>query len=594
MGPSLHNPGFFAMAFVLGLSWFLPATTARGEEEIFSYEYPDYPDTHAKVLSVFGPTSRQGTLPYRVTIRNHSGKARLWTIRLSEGNYARALSTRATHQFMVEDGTELVTDVALSFAPAFHSYDYRNLEITVSATGLPTQIRSTNGNLPADFPLLAISRSLGQRSITRLDANARSLGSNVPYFAKLFTPEHLPRDWSSYTGLDGILLDQPAYEALPPAQSQALTAWIRLGGELHLFREEAQSAGGVGKTAITEESRLSLGRIHHWTWNGRELPDGILEEFTGKPALATALESDYDQNWALQQSFGTKSFNPLVVFLLLFLFAVLVAPVNLFYFAKAGRRHRLFVTTPLISVVTCVLIVLVILFMDGVGGRGFRVVIADLQPGEGRIHLLQEQISRTGVMVNSGFETDRACELNLVDLPPSHFNPLSNSGGRASTFEVKGKRFEGDFFRSRSEQGFAIRSAEPSRERIETKDVKNGVPLLISNLSSEITSFRYRDERGGIWIMPPGSTASPGQPIPLVKSEAEGEPAWITGIVGLLGKSRGEQVKSLYGESDRFFAEVANPGTFAIATHPSIQWEQTHVLLTGTPAGGGTPSSATE
>lgn len=593
MDPSHRHPGLLILAIVFGLSWLVPGTTVRAEEEIFRYEYPDHPDTHVKVLSVFAATSRQGALPYRVTIRNHSGKTRLWTIRLSEGNYARSLSTRATYQFKVENGTELVTDVALSFAPAFHSYDYRNLEIEVSAPGLPTQVRSTNGNLPVDFPLLAISRSLGQRSITRLDEKTRNLGSNVPYFAKLFTPEYLPREWSSYTGLDGILLDQPAYEALAPAQKQALTAWIRLGGELHLFREDpVQPAGGGGKTEITKDSRLSLGRIHHWTWDGRELPDGILEQFTGKPVLATALESDYDQNWPLQQTFGTKDFNPLVVFLLLFLFAVLVAPVNLFYFAKPGRRHRLFVTTPLISVVTCVLIVLVILFMDGVGGRGFRVVIADLQPGEGRIHLLQEQISRTGVMVTPAFETDRSCELNLVNLPPSHFNPLSNSGSRLSTFEVKGKRFDGEFFRSRSEQGFAIRSAEPSRERIETQGVKNGAPQLISNLSSEIISFRYRDDQGGMWIMPSGSSASPGQSIPLEESKAEEEPAWITGIVGLLGKTRKEQVKALYGESDRFFAEVANPGAIAIATHPWIQWDQTHVLLTGTPSGN--PPSATE
>ena len=587
--PGLVEIAIFAMVFCV-----FAETVAKGEEEVFRHEYPEHSDTFVKVLSVFGSASRQGTLPFRVTIRNHSGKTRTWTVRLSEGNYSRPLTTRATYQFTVENGTELETEVTLPFAPAFRSYDYRNLEVSVSAQGLPSQMRSQNENLPVDFPLLAISRTLGQRSIARLDQFVRTQGSNVPYFAKLFTPDYLPKDWLGYTGLDAILIDKEAYDSRTPAQSQALTAWIRLGGEVHLFRVDDRAASGSdGKTEITDETRLSLGRIVEWNWNGNELPDGVAEEFNGKRSLATELEADYDQNWALQQSFGTKSFNPVVVFLLLFVFAVLVAPVNLFYFAKPGRRHRLFITTPIISVATCLLIVLVILFIDGVGGRGYRVVIADLQPGqgEGRMHILQEQISRTGVMIAPGFETTHPCEINPVNLPPSHFNPFSSSRSQPATLEIDGARFDGPYFRSRSEQGFVIRSSETSRTRIELQGVKNGIPDLISNLSGDIRSFFYRDPQGKVWTLPTGTVVSPGQRIPVEEANLSKSPEWVTGVVGLFGKSRRQEIQTLYEEPNRFFAVVANPDAFVIPTHPWIQWAQSHVLLTGTPAGSLQPSS---
>ncbi len=188
-----------------------------------------------EIQSVFGGVAKQGSLPYRITIRNNSGRPRVWTVRLSEGNYGRRLNTAATFSIEVEDGAQAVREVTLPFAPAFLAYDYRNLEITVSAPGLPTETRTFGEQTPQSFPMLAMSKALAQRSPLppRRPRQKRELRQSS--FRQAFDPAQLPSDWLGYTGLDGLILDEPAWKALTSAQRQALVAWIRLGGRLDLY-----------------------------------------------------------------------------------------------------------------------------------------------------------------------------------------------------------------------------------------------------------------------------------------------------------------------------------------------------------------------
>ena len=582
--------------FLAALLAMLPAGSVVAGEQVFRHDYLEHSDTFVEIETLFGSVAKQGSLPYRITIRNQSGRPRVWTVTMSEGNQGRPLTTKATHRIEVENGAEVIREVTLPFSPAFLAYDYRNLTIEVSSPGLPSESRQTGEQTPQDFPLIGMSKALAERSLTRLDGEVRNANSSNPYFAKLFEPEHLPVEWVGYTGLDLILLDEPAWKRLTSAQRQALVSWIRLGGRLDLYSESEIDPASLDLPIAAAKGRdlpatLSLGRIYFRIWDGREVPDSHLAFYREAHQAADALNNEFQQNWDLQSGFGIKKFNPTLVFLLLLAFAILVAPVNLFYLAKPGRRHRLFITTPIISIVTCVLIVLLILLIDGVGGKGHRVVLADLQPGkdENRLYLTQEQISRTGVMLTSGFETDRPFEINPVNLPPSQFNPLSQYGRRSATYEINGGRYEGEFFRSRSEQAFSLRTAEPGRARIEAVGEEGGTPVLVSNLSQEIVAFLYRDPEGELWISPAGTVVAPGQRIPLERAESQASPDWMKETIALFSKSRQDQIRALT-EPHRFFAQVRDPDAFALPTHPSLRWEKTALLLTGTPSGEITPA----
>ena len=579
---------------------------AIGQESLFKKEYPNAGDTFVEIESVFGGVARQGSLPYRVTIRNNSGKDRVWTIRLSEGNSGRSLTTGATYRIAVEDGSEVQRDVTFSFAPAFLAHDYRNLEIFVSAGGLAAENRSHSQQTNQGFPSLAISKPLAQRSLSRLDDLLKKEKSSDQSFAKSFDVSYLPSDWTGYSGLDGLLIDLGSWQALSLAQRQAVFAWVRLGGIVDIY-VEAVTPHSVLKLPVTPEDLaateipLSLGSIRLRQWDGEEHPDQLINQYRQLPTRAAMLDDDFNSNseWQLKRDFGSKKFDPTLVFILLLVFAILVAPVNLFYFARPGRRHRLFITTPIISVVTCLLVVVVILFTDGVGGRGMRTVLADLQPSrdEMRLYRTQEQISRTGVMVNTGFVSEIIDDLNPVNLPESNFNPLSSNSRRSTSYDISEGNFSGGFFPSRAEQGFSLRSAEPTRSRIERSApaAASGPPRLTSTMPQAISSFYYLDQTGTAWLSPAGTTIAPGQVIPLERASDAKLPEWLEEDVALFSEEQRNRVRKLSRESNRFFARIDGPDSLALPTHSRIKWEKTVVLLTGTPAtGSATPDEAAQ
>ncbi len=562
------------------------------QEQIIRHNYTDHKDTFVEVQSVFGAAARQGSIPFKLKIRNNSGKDRTWSVVLREGNQGRSLRTRVDHTIEVKNGSEILQNLYLPVAPAFLAYDYRNLSVSITATGLPVATRSHGGQTNREFPTLAISKPLALRSLAKLDDLVKTADSSNPSFAKPFEAGDLPKDWIGYTSLDGLLIDLDSWNSLSAAVRQAILAWVRLGGRVDLYTDQKIGFADLkfplpSKTGEEKSVRLSLGEFHIREWDGRELSGNVVQSYQNLPQRERALEQDFEDQWLMKEEFGEREFNGVLIFLFLSGFAILVAPVNLFYFAKPGQRHRLFYTTPLISVGTCLIIVVFIFLIDGIGGRGTRAVLADLQPaaGEMRLYLSQEQISRTGVMVNAGFNTETTYDLSPVNMSSGSFDPFSSSSRLSTEFEFSPGENKGGFFSSRSEQGFSIRAAEPTRARIELRSTGETAapPVLVSNLSETIEDFAYIDEEGTIWVTPTGVKTQSGSQIPIQSLPGGAWPEWIKDELSLFSESLQKQAKSLRSDRNRFFARVQPIDSMALPTHPGIRWESTRVLLTGTP-----------
>lgn len=580
--------------FALSLACLLVSYSAVAQEEIAKITYPKVQDTSATVESVFGKAARQGALPFRITIRNNSGADRIWTVTLKEGNSSRKLSTESRFQFAVKNGTEIQEDVIFHFAPAFLAYDYRNLEVNITATGLDRFSRTNGDQTNKRYPHLAVSKPIAQRNITKLNDLVKNDDSQNHYFGHSFDAGYLPTNWIGYSALDGLLIDGDSLAEISTAQLQALRTWVRFGGNLEIFFTDESERRKIPKTLlenpnVRKSTGVSLGRISVHKWNGSVLDSRLISK--SGPLLRSytprdkSLSDDFSNNWQLQKRFGIKTFNPVFVFILLLLFAILVAPVNLFVFAKKGRRHRLFITTPVISLAACVILIAAIFLMDGLGGTGLRAIFADLQPGrnEMRLYTTQEQISRTGVMINQGFETEIPYDINPVDLPSSTYNPFSRNGSQSTLYEIANTVYQGGFFRSRSEQGFAIRAAGSTRSRIESAGFNDGTPVLTSALDTGLKEFFYRDENGKAWTLPPDTTVAPGSPIPLQSVSNDEFEKWLFAAKDDFDATLKAKIRAMGKEPNRFFARVIDPGAFALPTHPGIEWQDTRMLLTGTP-----------
>ncbi len=313
-----------------------------------------------------------------------------------------------------------------------------------------------------------------------------------------------------------------------------------------------------------------------------ELIHTELTDATGGGRLRV-LHEDFSGMWPLQLSFGEKSTNILFFILVLIVFGVLVGPVNLFVFAKAGRRHRLFVTTPLISLGASLLLIVLILFQDGFGGRGLRVVLMEVQPGpsENAAYIAQEQIARTGVLLDTEFETGENGLFSPVLVEESRWARVTeiNDGGQGRysvNLDEEGMRLSGSWFQSRSEHGHLFETIVPTRGRISLVQ-ESPAPVITSTFEFPLEELWYRDPAGGLWR---GEGISQGRNVTL---SPVGDPntfdRWVGGERIRFVHRNQKRLQKVETRRDHFFATTNEAG--GIPTLHSINWQETRTVITG-------------
>jgi hypothetical protein len=301
-----------------------------------------------------------------------------------------------------------------------------------------------------------------------------------------------------------------------------------------------------------------------------------------------AIRTDFSGAWQTKSEFGDQRYNYGLFILILVGFGVLVGPVNLFVFAKSGQRHRLFITTPLIALGTSVLLIALIILIDGFGGRGMRTVLMEVRPddGENSAYLLQEQVSRTGVLLGGGFTVNEPAVITSVPLASSQWARLTdaNEGGGMryeEKFEDGKLEVDGDWFQSRSEQGHFVRAVVPTRGRIEGS-TESGTPSFLSTFDFPITTLYYQDNAQAWWKaenVVPGKTftctsAAPEEVFAFVDEATKRLAARTQRVLSLKKGSA-----SLHDRPGHFIALTENAP--AVDTLKGIDWTKTRTYITG-------------
>lgn len=591
--------GAIAFAASVAVSWFAPLLpgAASAGDLVLREVNGDLRDSVVKIEAVFNTASNHGMLPYRVEITNKTSTDRVWRVSMAEGRRGRYLRTETEKAFSVPAGNTVQGTILLPFAPEFASSSYRMISTTVTTPGQRPEQRSISFNVPDTLPTIAMSSALAARSLVRLNRRAQSRNSSNQRFASQYSPAQLPADWRGYTGLDMFMIDFEAWEDLTRGVRSAILAWVRLGGQLSVFAtpEEIDGRGldilEIGplekpgrRGSVRTQSQFSLGSVELFEWDGEELEENLVDRWEREVTRSDDLGANYASGWPLVNQLGERSFHGPLILGVLFGFAVLVAPVNLFYFARKGKRHRLFFTVPVISLAACLVLVVTIVIGDGFGGEGYRAAVVDIQGGgeERRLYVTQEQISRTGVMLDQGFTTGTEVTLDPIYLPRNRFAAFTPASGREVVFFVEGNRFLGSFFSSRADQGFVLQSAEPSRNRVESAPAsEEGSPRLTSILSSPVRWLAYRDESGDTWASPIDREIAPGETVTLKPLDPTLFRERVTEPAEALSSTFRKRIDSLAREPGRFFALPTEPGEWALETHPSLDWRETTVLITG-------------
>ena len=388
-----------------------------------------------------------------------------------------------------------------------------------------------------------------------LEAPLFSAVSGGPGIATQITvvePARWPADWRVWSPFARVVLDDREFAALDGARRAALRDWVAMGGVLDLY-----PSGGGGA--------VEPARSHGRGWI-RRMEQGLAEAAAAKVKPEVSLPRSQLE---LLASFMRAGIPPPLrdtlkpeggtfgVSLFLVAFGLLVGPVNLFVFAPSRRRHRLFFTTPLISLGAAAALCGYIVMKDGFGGEGVRHGLVWLMPEANQAVVEQDQLARTGVLLGAGFELADDVVMARTDFPVSH---RRRGGSESSRYARAEGRAGGGWFASRRVQEHSVRRLAPTRARVELVGrAADGAPLVQSSVGVVLRDFQFLDADGKLWR---SMEVAPGERAALRLSE-EGPPRGFPGR-GFFTARGGE-------------AEGLTP----IPTLASIRWTETEFVYAG-------------
>ncbi|MGI8603476.1 MAG: hypothetical protein ACR2OZ_10820 [Verrucomicrobiales bacterium] len=568
-------------------------TRVEAQAILGDFEFDTATPTRMKIYGVFDPPPPSGFLAVRIVTSNGLADPTTWQIKSSSSLDGGRAQGRIDSQFevAVDPGASRTDSLLVPLCPQLlHWWGSRELEVSVGTGNVPEQSALHHGQGAADFPAIAISKKLAEKSLTSLNdemGKKKGRGYGNGLFGSRFDPDLLPEQWLGYGGFDALIITGDEWLKAAPGSRAAVLQWTRFGGRLHIYTtNDGDTLGSFGLPGKTgRQAARSFGEIELRSWNGDALEAGpTVGAYVGLPRRLKTINEEFKstQNWPLIEALGTRNRAGWQVIAFLLLFGILVGPINLFVLAPAGRRHRLFFTTPAISLGASLLVVVIILLQDGTGGKGRRFIAIDLQPSEASAYVTQAQVSRSGVLLASGFELPQPALFAQVVMPASQWTKLNDSPrSQAVRGTIEGNRYGGTWFQSRTEQGQWLQTIVPTRGRVELVPAvgANAAPAIVSSLDLVLDPFVYRDAAGLLWRA--AQPVKKGVPLTLVATDDNGLRSWRFDLCAPAHDSLRKRLEASADSKSTFVAATSAAPDFAAETLESIKWENDRIVVFG-------------
>ncbi len=520
-----------------------------------------------EIAGFYSTVPSHGFAPFRVTIDNQSGRERTWSFQfVSQRDYSGESTVTHEASFTVESGQARQFDVMVPLVRS--TYNDGQLFIQVNGYGVAQQqlhvFYGYRRGMGTRSISLAMSEKLGTANWNEIESQ---LGSSS-YAGSPFSTAHMPSDWRAYVAFDQLYISDDEWRGASTPQRLAVLDWIATGGELFVCREPADIASALPDLpALTPDDPVArgFGQIHLESREKMSLNrDAIIRriQHPKRDLLFESLENGYRASgWGLLNKLADVRLRPAFFITFLILFGIVIGPVNLFLFARGSKRHRLFWTTPLLSIGASLFIFVLILVQDGVGGIGHQVAIWTHFPDENRSAFLQEQASRTSLLPGRGFSVDTPVFLSLMEID----SPTSFQAGR---FQAGGRSFDGDWFRSRSRQGHLIQGVTATRWRLEASgDAGSGLQLL-STFPFTLKQVFIHDANGRWWR---AENVESGQIATFTSCEEKAFQDALSAFLKETGPILSDRVRNAPDAPGRFYA-FAEGKEGTVPTFERIDW----------------------
>jgi len=570
----------------------LPVCFLRAESGIRA-DYEDSPGIEASVLSPYEVTGGlSGYLPYRVSLKNPTSKDRTWSVQSSNKINAGNGAMQASMNIEIEcpANSEVTRDILVPVPPVLSEAYNVHSRVNLHLHGDRSHSDYENSHATPEWPGVAISEHLANRNLSDLksEAKKRSSSSYRDNFGFVTNVKALGEDWRGLSSVDVFMLSDNEWEKLGARQRRAVDEWIHLGGTLDIYsKDKAKSLAPYGFGPVAEgKVKLSagLGRIRLFSYDGRDLD---AKQVTGRIVASEVrnrckeLSSDFRRAWGVSDLLEIRPFRAAFWLGLLTIFAVLVGPINLFLLTGKDRRHRLFITTPIISLVASLILGAFILVVDGFGGKGHRFSVVELQPGEGgrSAYLTQQSIASTGLLTTSAFRDENPSLHVPVVLAPSRWSRLEGDRSDSGNFDVRPDgTHHGSWFRSRSRHGFVSQTVIPSRARFELAGDRDA-PALVSGLGFTADKVFYIDDSGAIWQSE--GPVSTGQRADLVKATEKEFSTWKKDEISPASSGLKKDLRTLGRTHGHFYTSTSEATGLELDLLASLRWRSSTSFVFG-------------
>ncbi|MEO1993433.1 MAG: hypothetical protein ABGW78_15965, partial [Pirellulales bacterium] len=471
-----------------------------------------------------------GLIPITFTITNTSSATRTFIISQRSRSGSRAGSIPWTEIAVGKDNT---TKTTLFVDPFNHERTYSYVTIEIRGYGMEQgtsnvqiQFTSATGVTPpknGNPPWIA---ALSKKAFNAIS----QFRDQYSFVGNVLDMVNAPDEWRGWSAFSVMLLTESEWYAMSAVQKKAILDWVGLGGQVGLLTSDIRSQHldsiGVPPSAQDGVSLIGAGTIEPLLLKDNKLPLAAYKKFI-QPRQAQRFEdikkyyvsNTSEPTWgatgfrALYDVFGPRTLPTTAILCFLVCFGCIAGPLNILFFARRGHRTRMFWTTPLISIAATLVLLGLMVFRDGVGGGGARRTLAILMPEQNSMAIIQEQFSRTGLLLNTAFAIEE----------PSWMRSLKPTPSGALLRERTDRLRDGDWFQPRTDQGYLIETIRPSRSRIEF--ISNGIdpPSVISSIEAVLDRVFIIDASGQYWTT---ASLGTGERKSLEQSDAKAFERW--------------------------------------------------------------------
>jgi hypothetical protein len=318
-------------------------------------------------------------------------------------------------------------------------------------------------------------------------------------------------NWLGYSRYDGVVVTAEDLRSMPAEVRAAVAQYVECGGSLLVLGPDAPLPGRWKPQPIAANLQLAAGTAgfgDYFVEPGTDLSDW-------KPDAAARVFNSWSRTLAPWQRNQTpaeahRSF-PVIddvgvpvkgLLALMFVFVIVIGPLNLFVLARRRRKLWQFWTVPLVSLLTCLGVFGYMAITEGWAGRARAEAFTVLDENSRRAATIGWTGYYTPLLAGTGLHFGAGTEVAYQNGDEHGPYPYSRrqSGASALTIDwTRDQHLASGWITPRVPSHFAVRKGEARRERVTITKGADGRPEAVNGLGADLTELWYADETGALY-----------------------------------------------------------------------------------------------